>query len=309
MAVIEARGLSKTFGDKPAVQDVSFRVEPGRVTGFLGPNGAGKSTTMRLMLALDEGRGTTTFDGSRYRDLPDPIRRVGALLDTGAFHPRRSARNHLRMIAAGSGVEAGRVDEVLELVGLGTVARARPGGYSLGMAQRLGLASAMLGRPDTLILDEPANGMDPQGMRWLRDFLKQYASEGNAVLVSSHLLSDLEAFAEHVIVIGQGRIIADASLDEFVRSHGLETVQVRSDAPDRLTEALTGAGGSVTDRSDDLLLVTGLSRREVAEAAASHHCPVHELFTTTGTLEQAFLRVSADSVDFDARDTEAGGTA
>ncbi len=300
MALVEARHLGKRFGNRYAVRDLSFRAEPGSITGFLGPNGAGKSTTMRLMLELDNGEGVTTFDGLRYRDLENPARRVGVLLDGQAFHPRRTARNHLRMIAAGAGLDQGRADEVLDLVGIGSVARANPKGFSLGMNQRLGLAAALLGNPDTLILDEPGNGMDPQGMRWLRAFLQRYATGGKTVIVSSHLLAEVETLADRLVVIGQGRLIADCSLAEFIRRHNLETVQVRSDEPARLADLLAAAGGVVEDRRDDLLIVGRLTARAVAELAAAHGCLVLELFTTTATLEEAFLRASDSSVEFDA---------
>jgi ABC-2 type transport system ATP-binding protein len=302
---VDVRRIGKRFGDRQAVQDLSFRAEAGTVTGFLGPNGAGKSTTMRLMVGLDNGDGVTTFDGERFRDLRDPARRVGALLDARAFHPRRTARNHLRMIAAGAGLDPGRADAVLDLVGLSAVAREHPKGFSLGMNQRLGLAAALLGEPDTLILDEPGNGMDPQGLKWLRAFLKRYADDGNSVIVSSHLLAEIETLADRLVVIGQGRLIADSSLAEFVRSHHLETVQVRSDQAARLAEVVERAGGVLENRSGDLLTVGALPIRRVAELAAAHDCLVVELFTTTATLEEAFLRASAGSVEFAARPASA----
>lgn len=298
MAVIEACGLGKQYGDKHAVRDLSFRLEPGCVTGFLGPNGAGKSTTIRLMLGLDNGAGCTLFDGRRYVELPDPVRRVGALLDGTAFHPNRTARNHLRMVAAGSRLPARRADEVLEQVGLSAAAGGRPKSFSLGMKQRLGLATALIGRPDTLILDEPGNGMDPQGLRWLRDFLRRYADEGNTAFVSSHLLSTVESIADRVVVIGRGRLLADSALADFVSSHNLETVQARTDEPDRLAEAVQLAGGVVQHRTGDRLTVSGLTTRQVAQVAAVRGCLVVELFTTTATLEEAFMEASATSVEF-----------
>jgi ABC-2 type transport system ATP-binding protein len=237
----------------------------------------------------------------RYRELESPARRVGVLLDGQAYHPRRSARNHLRMIAAGAGLESGRADEVLDLVGIGSVATTPPRKFSLGMNQRLGLAAALLGEPDTLILDEPGNGMDPQGMLWLRAFLKRYAAAGNAVIVSSHLLAEIETLADRLVVIGQGRLIADCSLADFIRRHNLETVRVRSDEADRLAGIITTAGGVVQDRRDDLLVVGRLTARAVAELAAAHDCLLVELFTTTATLEEAFLRASHSSVEFDAQ--------
>ncbi|MCD0445728.1 ATP-binding cassette domain-containing protein [Glycomyces sp. A-F 0318] len=299
MARIEARGLSKRFGDKRAVHDVSFTVEPGRVTGFLGPNGSGKSTTMRLMLGLDLGEGETRFDGRTYRELEDPVRRVGALLDSGAFHPRRSARHHLRMVARGAGLPPARADEVLEQVGLRAVADRPPKGFSLGMSQRLGLACALVGSPDTLLLDEPANGMDPQGMRWLRGFLERYAAEGNTVFVSSHLLADLESFAEHVVVIGQGRLIADCALAAFMAEHGSQRVRVRAAEPELLAAAVEDAGGAVSERDGGRFTVTGLDVTAVAEVAAARRLLVTELVAVSGSLEEAFLNASAASVEYE----------
>jgi len=298
VAAIEARGLSKSYGGRLAVDDVSFQAQPGQVTGFLGPNGAGKSTTMRLMLGLDRGEGVTLFGGSRYRDLRNPAQRVGVLLDASACHPRRTARNHLRMIAQGSGITTTRADEVLEQVGLGSASDGHPGRFSLGMRQRLGLAVALLGSPDTLILDEPGNGMDPQGMIWLRTFLKDYAAQGNSILVSSHLLAEMQVLADHVIVVGKGRLIADSSLEDFLRNYELKTVNVRTDAPAELAEAIGAAGGVVEQRSGDRLTVSALSNREVADLAVEHGCLVLELFTATVNLEEAFLRASANSVEF-----------
>jgi ABC-2 type transport system ATP-binding protein len=301
MALIEARGLTKRFGDKTVVEDLTFRVEPGKVTGFLGPNGAGKSTTMRLMLGLDEGRGETLFDGVPYRALPHPARRVGVMLDARSFHPARTAVNHLRMLAKGAGLPLSRADEVLELVGLTSVATARPKGFSLGMCQRLGLAAALLGDPDTLILDEPANGLDPQGIHWLREFLDQYAAAGNSVLISSHLLAEVEAVADHVVVIGRGRLLADLPLAEFIRSFELEAVLVRSTDPERLARAVTDKGGTVLEREDDLLVVRGLTQRRIAETAAGLGVLVYELVARTSTLETAYLRASAQQTDYDAQ--------
>jgi ABC-2 type transport system ATP-binding protein len=218
--VIECRNLSKQFGGRKAVDDLSFDVHPGVVTGFLGPNGAGKSTTLRLILNLDRGGGLTRFDGCRYVDLPDPIRQVGAVLEARDFHPGRTARNHLRMLAAGGGVAASRVDEVLHLVGLGDVGDRRPGGFSLGMGQRLGLATALLGDPGTIILDEPGNGLDAQGARWLQTLLRRFAAEGRTVLVSSHHLAQMQELADELVVIGQGRLVAQSTVQDFIRRSG-----------------------------------------------------------------------------------------
>jgi ABC-2 type transport system ATP-binding protein len=218
--MIECRHLSKRFGGRTAVDDLSFDVRPAVVTGFLGPNGAGKSTTLRLMLDLDRGGGRTAFNGRRFSDLPDPIRQVGAVLEARDFHPGRTARNHLRMLAAGGGISPKRVDDVLELVGLATAADRRPGQFSLGMGQRLGLATALLGDPETIILDEPGNGLDPQGVRWLRTLLRGFAAEGRTVLVSSHQLAEMAELADDLIVIGRGRLVAQGGMRDFVRRSG-----------------------------------------------------------------------------------------
>jgi ABC-2 type transport system ATP-binding protein len=301
MALVQAHRLSKKYGSTVAVQDLSFTARPGRVTGFLGPNGAGKSTAMRLMLSLDDGRGRTLFDGVPYRDLRHPARRVGALLDARGCHPWRSAVNHLRMIARGSGIPVSRAEEVLDQVGLGAGLRIRPRGFSLGMSQRLGLAAALLGSPDTLILDEPGNGMDPQGLIWLRTFLQEYAARGNTVFVSSHQLAEMQTLADDVVVIGQGRLLANCATEEFLADFGLETVRVRSDEQARLSAVLRRRGATVRDAPDGSLTVGGLSARQVAEAAAEHSCLVVELFTSTASLEDAFLRASSDSLDYDAK--------
>src|ERR671910_2605861 len=239
--MIVANGLSKRYGDKIAVNDLSFQVRPGVVTGFLGPNGAGKSTTMRLMLDLDYGGGETRFDGRRYRDIRHPMREIGTVLEARAFHPTRSARNHLRMLAAANAVSTRRVDEVLTLVGLADVASKKPRGFSLGMAQRLGLAAALLGDPHTLILDEPANGLDPHGIQWLRDLLKMLASQGRTVFVSSHFLPEMALMADELVVIGRGRLIASGTVDSFVRDFTRTSVLVRSPQIDTLLEAVVEA--------------------------------------------------------------------
>jgi ABC-2 type transport system ATP-binding protein len=236
--MITATKLAKRYGDHAAVDDLSFEVTPGTVTGFLGPNGAGKSTTMRLMLGLDHGEGETLFDGRRFATIRHPMREIGAVLEARAFHPTRSARNHLRMLAAGSGIPYARVDEVLDLVGLSPVAGRKPKSFSLGMAQRLGLAQAMLGDPSTLILDEPANGLDPHGIQWLRDILKSLAAEGRTVFVSSHLLPEMALMADRLVVIGRGRRIYQGDVDGFVREFTRSTVVVRSPRVSELAAAL-----------------------------------------------------------------------
>jgi ABC-2 type transport system ATP-binding protein len=298
--VIEATGLGKRFGDRRAVDNLSFTVQPGVVTGFLGPNGAGKSTTMRLMLGLDHGDGVTRFDGQRYRDISSPMRRVGVLLEAKAFHPTRTARNHLRMLAAANQIPESRVDEVLALVGLETVARKKPKSFSLGMGQRLGLAAALLGEPDILMLDEPANGLDPQGINWLRDFLKAYAAHGRTVLASSHLLAEMELMADHLIVIGRGRLLADTSIADFVAQSSHTSIVVRSPEAVRLAELLTARGATVIAEGDGRLSLTGPTQEQVGDLAFAERVPLHELTTRTATLEEAFLEATAGSQEFES---------
>ena len=298
--MIEVTALSKRYGGTLAVDDLSFVVRPGQVTGFLGPNGAGKSTTMRLMLGLDHGGGRTTFEGRTYRELADPVREVGALLEAKAFHPSRSARNHLRMLAAPSRIPDRRVDEVLDLVGLTSVATKGPKGFSLGMGQRLGLAAALLGEPTVLILDEPANGLDPQGINWLRGFLKSYADSGRTVLVSSHLLTEMSIMADHLIVIGRGRLISDAATADFLARSSTSGVMVRSPTSERLAVLLTEHGATVRTGPDGALSVSGLEQVRVGELACGAGIVLHELTMHTATLEQAFLEATADSQDFSA---------
>ncbi len=298
--MIEATGLGKRFGDRRAVDNLSFTVQPGVVTGFLGPNGAGKSTTMRLMLGLDHGEGVTRFDGQRYRDIPSPMRRVGVLLEAKAFHPTRTARNHLRMLAAANQIPDSRVDEVLALVGLETVARKKPKSFSLGMGQRLGLAAALLGEPDILMLDEPANGLDPQGINWLRDFLKAYAAHGRTVLASSHLLAEMELMADHLIVIGRGRLLADTPIAEFVARSSHTSIVVRSPEAERLAELLTARGATVVSEGNGRLSLTGPTQEQVGDLAFAEHVLLHELTTRTATLEEAFLEATAGAQEFES---------
>jgi len=306
--VIEASALTKRYGDKLAVDDLSFRVRPGQVTGFLGPNGAGKSTTMRLMLGLDYGGGRTTFDGKTYRDLADPAGAVGAVLEAGSFHPTRSARNHLRMLAAPSRISDRRVDEVLALVGLSSVAKKGPKGFSMGMGQRLGLAAALLGDPDVLILDEPANGLDPQGINWLRGYLQAYAASGRTVFVSSHLLAEMAQMADHLVVIGRGRLIADVATAEFVSRSSLNAVTVRSPQADRLAALLREHPAAVTAEPDGALTVTGMEPARIGELAFHAGIMLHELATRVATLEEAFLEATADSQEYQA-DAPVNGSA
>jgi len=302
--MIQARHLSKKYGGKVAVDDLSFEVQPGLVTGFLGPNGAGKSTTMRLMLGLDNGAGMTLFDGVPYRKLRHPLQEVGSLLEVKGFHPTRRARNHLRMLAASHGISRRRVDEVLEWVGLESVARKRPKGYSFGMAQRLGLAAALLGDPRTLILDEPANGLDPAGINWLRGFLKSFAADGRTVFVSSHLLAEMALMADHLVVIGQGRLIADEPTEAFTaRSSKGGAVLVRTPHVERLATILDTHGATVAREEPNVLAVTGFGRPEIGELAFRNGIVLHELATRQAALEDAFLEATGAAEEFRADDT------
>jgi ABC-2 type transport system ATP-binding protein len=298
--LIEARELTKRFGDKVAVDHLTFNVEPGRVTGFLGPNGAGKSTTMRLITGLDRpNSGTATIGGLTYSQLTKPLTRVGALLEARSLHPGRSARNHLLFLAQTQDIPAKRVDEVLDLVGLREVARKRAGGFSLGMTQRLGIAAAMLGDPPVLLLDEPGNGLDPEGIRWVRTFMRQLASEGRTILVSSHLMSEMAVTADHLIVIGRGKLIAASSTEEFIQRSSERSVLVRTPDAARLRELITSDGGTVQSTDgDDGLIVTGLAAPRIGELAASASLVLHELTPRLPSLEEAFMELTADSVEF-----------
>jgi len=300
MATISARGLGKSYGGKPAVVNLSFDVQPGSVTGFLGPNGSGKSTTMRLMLGLDNGAGATQFDGRAFTELRQPMRHVGALLEAKPYHPTRKARNHLRMLAAANAIPSSRVDEVLDMVGLTEVARAKPKGFSLGMGQRLGLAAALLGDPHTLILDEPANGLDPQGIQWMRVFLKALAAEGRSVFVSSHLLSEMALMADHLVVIGKGELIATGAIAEFVSSSQQNAVIVRSPDATALVPVLQAQGAQVVVTEPGLLTVTGVSLETVGDLAFEHRLRLHQLSARTATLEEAFLERTAGAEEFQA---------
>jgi ABC-2 type transport system ATP-binding protein len=298
MAVIEAKGLSKRYGKTTAVHDLSFTVEPGRVTGFLGPNGSGKSTTCRLMVGLDRGQGSTTFDGRRFDQLPSPLNSVGVLLEAKAFHPSRSARNHLRMLCVGAGLDVKRADQCLEMVGLSEVGSKKPKGFSLGMGQRLGLAAALLGDPDTLILDEPSNGLDPQGIHWLREFLKHFASQGRSVFVSSHLLSEMELMADHLVVIGAGRMIADCSAAEFVARGAKSYVVVRSPDSPKLVDAMHAAGRHVVVESDGALTITESTLAEVGDIAFRAAVPLHELSERRSSLEDVFIELTSATHEY-----------
>jgi ABC-2 type transport system ATP-binding protein len=296
--VITADGLTKRYGPNVAVDTLSFDVEPGRVTGFLGPNGSGKSTTMRLMLGLDRpNAGSSTFNGVRYHDLRHPLREVGSLLDASYLHPSRKARHHLWSIAASNGIPKSRIDEVLAMVGLTEVADKRAGTYSLGMKQRLGLAGALLGDPGTLILDEPGNGLDPEGIRWIRDFLSYLARQGRTVFVSSHLLSEMVQTADDLVVIGQGRLIAQCTTDEFVARAADSTVRVRAAELHRLHAALR-RHSLHAEPADGALTVATAQPEQVGQIAAAEGIVLHELVQQRGSLEQAFLRLTQDAVDF-----------
>ena len=297
--MIEARGLTKRYGDTLAVDDLSFDVSPGQVTGFLGPNGSGKSTTMRMIMGLDAPTaGTVSINGRRYHDLPWPLREVGALLEAKSIHPGRSAFDHLLALAQTNGLPRTRVDEVLEIVGLTAVARKRAGKFSLGMGQRLGIAAALLGDPGVLLFDEPVNGLDPEGIRWVRNLLQSLAAEGRTVLVSSHLMSEMALTAEHLVVIGRGRLIADTSVTEFIDSSSCQFVRVRTPEGDRFTELLLDAGAMVVADPDGALSITGLRAPDIGDLAAGNGVTLHELAPEQGSLEEAFMELTANSVEY-----------
>ena len=301
--MLQVHNLTKRFGQVVAVDDLSFDVQPGRVTGFLGPNGSGKSTTMRCMVGLDRyEQGEASFGGKQYRDLPAPLHEVGILLDAGYVHPARSGRNHLRWLAASNGIAMSRVDEVLELVGMSDVANRKLRGYSLGMKQRLGLASTLLGDPATIILDEPANGLDPEGIRWIRDFLRHYADQGRTVLVSSHALSEMSLMAQDLIVIGKGRLIQQSSVADFVAKHASSWVRVRSPQLPQLLEVVNRAGATVKLIGDAAAPegadVRGLPIEAIGEAAHAEGVVLHELTAQTESLEDAFLSATASSQEY-----------
>ena len=297
MAVIEAQHLGKTFGSKPAVVDLSFVVHPGSVTGFLGPNCSGKSTTMRLMLGLDRGEGRTTFDGKTFGEFKHPMRNIGSLLEAKPFHPTRKARNHLRMLAAANQIPTARVDEVLDMVGLTSVAGGKPRKFSLGMGQRLGIAAALLGDPHTLILDEPSNGLDPQGITWLRNLLKHLAAEGRSVFVSSHLLQEMAVLADELVVIGRGVMLANGKVSDFLKASTRGTVSLTSPDQGILVPAITALGGSVTGEGTELTIV-GLTAEQIGDAACEVQARIHQLVTNEATLEEAFLDATGLSEEF-----------
>jgi ABC-2 type transport system ATP-binding protein len=299
--MIEARGLTKRYGDKTAVADLSFTVRPGIVTGFLGPNGAGKSTTMRMILGLDRPTsGSATVNGRAYDGHTAPLHEVGALLEAKAIHTGRTAYNHLLALAATTGIPRSRVDEVIDLVGLRNVAKKRAGGFSLGMGQRLGIASALLGDPQTLILDEPVNGLDPEGILWIRNLLKGLAADGRTVFVSSHLMSEMALTAEHLIVIGQGRLIADTSVADFISRASSGSVKVRSPHATKLRELLAGPDVTVASSEAGTLEVTGLSSDQIGQIASDNAVTLFELAPQQASLEEAFMEITGDSVEYRA---------
>lgn len=309
--MIEVQGLTKQYGEVRAVDDLTFTVKPGIVTGFLGPNGAGKSTTMRMILGLDTPTaGTATINGKRYTDLKNPFNDVGALLDAGARHPNRSAANHLKWIAKSNGLPKSRVDEVLELVGLGDVARKNSGGFSLGMGQRLGIAAALLGDPGVLILDEPVNGLDPEGIRWVRDLMKALAAEGRTVMVSSHLLSEMAMTADHLIVIGKGQLIADTPTYDFIKENSRTTVIVRSESLAEFATALKDEGIDFEEGKDQedrpTLEIPEGTTDEIGALAFSTGVMLQELSVRQASLEDAFMEMTGHAVQYHAGQLHGG---
>lgn len=297
--MIEARGLSKVYGDKTAVGGVDFTVQAGRVTGFLGPNGAGKSTTMRMIMGLDAPTsGSVTVNGVPFTKHAAPLREVGALLDAKAVHTGRSAYNHLLAMAATHSIPKKRVNEVIEMTGLSDVAKKKVKGFSLGMGQRLGIAAALLGDPQTVILDEPVNGLDPEGVVWVRNLVKYLASEGRTVFLSSHLMSEMAVTADHLIVIGRGKIIADAPIKDIITGNGAVRTRVRTDQPDQLMHLLAGTGVSVEAQDHELLEVKGLDPRRIARTALENHVMIYELTPLQASLEEAYMELTKDEVEY-----------
>jgi ABC-2 type transport system ATP-binding protein len=311
--MIEAQQLTKRYGEKTAVDGLDFTVKPGTVSGFLGPNGAGKSTTMRMIVGLDAPTsGSVTVNGQRYARHQAPLQEVGALLEAKSIHPGRSAYNHLRALALTHGIPRRRVDEVVELAGLGSVAKKRAGAFSLGMGQRLGIAAALLGNPQTVMLDEPVNGLDPEGVLWIRNLLTSLAAEGRTVFVSSHLMSEVSLVADHLIIVGRGRLLADTTVQDLVREAGGDTVKVATDDPARMRDVLAGPGVEITGRiGSEELQVTGMSAREIGLKAAEHGIPLFELTTKAVSLEEAFMELTRDAVEYhgSTTGTETSGSA
>jgi ABC-2 type transport system ATP-binding protein len=304
--MIEIRNLSKRYGEKLAVDGLDFVVQPGIVTGFLGPNGAGKSTTMRLIAGLDEpSAGSVRVNGKDYRRAAAPMAELGLLLEARAMHTGRSARNHLLALAQTNGISRRRVDEVIDMVGLREVAGKRVGGFSLGMGQRLGVASALLGDPEVVVLDEPVNGLDPEGVLWIRNLLKALAAEGRTVFVSSHLMSEMAQTATRLIVVGRGRLIADTTVEEFVARASGSSVTVRTPEARRLRELLLGPDVTITSDQTDVLRVQGLDAEHIGTVAWRAHLPVFELARQQASLEQAFMELTQDSVEYRSADAKA----
>ncbi|MER5263479.1 ATP-binding cassette domain-containing protein [Actinosynnema sp. NPDC002837] len=300
-ATIEVSGLRKRYGPTVALDGMTFTVAPGKVTGFVGPNGAGKSTTMRVILGLDSvDEGRALVGGRPYRTLRHPLRQVGSLLDASALQPGRTGRNHLLWLAHSQGLGARRVDEVAERVGLTSAIRRKAGGYSLGMRQRLGIAAALLGDPPVLVLDEPVNGMDPEGIRWVRGFLRSLAAEGRAVLVSSHLMSELQDTADHVVIVGRGKVIADVGVAELIEAASGERVTLRTSARTPATTVLARAGATVAVTGADTLTVTGLSGERVVALLGEHAVPFSEVSAHRASLEEAYMELTRDAVEFHA---------
>ncbi len=299
LLMITAHALTKRYGATTAVDRLTFEVPPGAVTGFLGPNGSGKSTTMRMIMGLDNpDSGTALIGGRPYSDLDWPVREVGALLDAKAFHPARTARNHLRWLAASNDIPLSRVDDVLDQVGLTSVANRRAGKFSLGMGQRLGIAAALLGDPGVMLFDEPVNGLDPEGIRWVRHFLRGLAAEGRTVLVSSHLISEMSLTADRLVVIGRGRLIAETSVADFVSRSGGGAVKLVTPDPAGFTAALRAVGATVEPGEGDSLTVEGLTSPEIGDLAARDGFRVHELTPITASLEDAFMELTQDEVEY-----------
>ncbi len=299
--MIEAVGLTKRYGDKLAVDQLSFSVKPGQVTGFLGPNGAGKSTTMRMILGLDAPTsGSVTIGGRPFADAAYPLREVGALLDAKAVHGGRSAYNHLLCLAQSNNLPKSRVDEALALVGLGAVAKKRSKGFSLGMGQRLGIAAALLGDPKVLMFDEPVNGLDPEGILWIRNLMKALAAEGRTVFVSSHLMSEMEATADHLIVIGRGKLVADCTVQQFIDNNSELSIRIKTPELEKLTAVLSDKGGNVRADGEEALLVSKLGMQEIGDLAFDNQIRVHELSPIQASLEQAFMELTKSSVEYHA---------
>jgi ABC-2 type transport system ATP-binding protein len=300
-ATIEMNGVHKRYGETVALDGMSFSVQPGRVTGFIGPNGAGKSTAMRVILGLDApDEGTALVGGQPYRTLHRPLTHVGALLDADALQPSRSGRNHLLWMAQSQRIGAGRVDAVIDMVGLSGAAKRKAGGYSLGMRQRLGIAAAMLGDPPIVMMDEPFNGIDPEGIIWMRGFLRSLAAEGRAILISSHLMSELEDVVDHVVVVGRGKVLADATIEELVARASHDSVTVRTDAPADAVTAIRGAGGTASIASTDRVEVAGLQPKRVVEILSAGQVPFSEVTSQRANLEDVYLQITAGEAEFQA---------